>query len=61
MRFSVVAAVERFHFDRKNGSATPSRNSPKVMWGSGAIALRAFTSFMNSSCFSCAWLLLIFE
>src|ERR1700735_4015973 len=49
MRFSVVAAVDRFHFDRRKGRAMPSRNSPKVMLGSGAIALRAFTSFKSSS------------
>ena len=48
MRFSVVAVVERFHFDRRNGNATPSRKSPKVTCGSGALAVLAFTSFMKS-------------
>jgi len=31
MRFSVVAAVERFHFARQKGSATVSTNAPNVI------------------------------
>ena len=61
MRLSVVEAVDRFHFDRRNGSATPSRNSPKVICGLGAMACLAFTSAMTSACLACASLLLSLE
>ena len=59
--FRGVRLWSAFHFDAVKRQRHAFEEIPEGDVGIRSVRSPAFTSFMNSACFSCAWLLLIFE